>query len=249
MARQTGLLGIKGTVGGMTFDKNGVVRKAAQSNKAHFDGADSMARTRENAVEFGRAATAGKLLRQALRKQIQGTGDKVMISRLTRTMRTIESLDTVNPRGLRRVLKAHANLLVGFNFNTEAPLSTVFFAGFTVVVSAVGVVTLTLPTILPFSDLAAPTGATHYSLEMGLVVLDFDANISRVLVPTGIPAPAPINGQVVANIALTATLGAAPTATEVVVVVLGVNFFQQINAQLYPLNNGATNPLGVVYAG
>ena len=59
----------------MSFDKNGVVRQARTSNKEQFDSAASMARTRENATEFSRAAKAGKLLRQALRKQIQGAAD------------------------------------------------------------------------------------------------------------------------------------------------------------------------------
>ena len=248
MARQTGLLGLKGTIGGMTFDKNGIVRKATPSNKSHFDTSDSMARTRENATEFGQAATAGKLLRQALRRQIQRTGDKVMISRLTRTMRAIESLDSLNPRGKRRVTKAHADQLVGFNFNTTAPFSTVFFASFAVAVSAAGVLTVTFPGILPRTDMLAPIGATHFALEIGVVVLDFEAGLARTVLVTGIPAPSIIDGIPLAPLVLTANLGAVPSPAETVVVALGVNYFQQLNGQFYPLQDESTNPLAVVYA-
>lgn len=248
MAKQTGLLGITGTVGGMTFTKDGVVRKAVPSNKSHFDSAVSMERTRENATEFGQAATAGKLLRQALRRQIQRTGDRAMIARLTQAMRAIESLDSTNVRGKRRVLKANVDQLVGFNFNEHAPLSTVFFASFVVAVSAAGVLTLTFPTLVPRTDMIRPLGATHFALEIGVVVLDFEANLARTVLVTGIPTPSIIDGVPLPSLVLTANLGAVPGATETMVVALGVNYFQQINGQFYPLQDESTNPLGIVYA-
>lgn len=241
-------MGISGTVGGMTFDKNGVVRQARTSNKAQFESADSMARTRENAGEFGRAATAGKLLRQALRKQIQGAADRFMVSRVTQLMRAIEGQDTTNPRGQRRVLKANVGKLVGFDFNEGAPLSAVFFADYTVALVGTNV-KVNITALVPNVDLAAPAGTTHYGLEVGVAVLDFGVGTLRVVPVTGVPAAAVLDGVTVPTITLTAALGAAVGATETLVVVLGVNFQQQLNGQLYPLNNEGRNPLGVVYAG
>ncbi len=231
----------------MTFDKNGVVRQARTSNKAQFETADSMVRSRENAKEFGRAATAGKLLRQALRKQIQGAADRLMVSRLTQLMRTIAAQDTTNPCGQRQVLKANVGKLVGFDFNEGAPLSAVCFADYTVAVTGTNA-QVKVTALVPNVDLAAPTGATHYGLEMGVAVLDFAAGTLRVVPVTGVPAAAALDGVAVPTLTLTAALGTAVGATETVVVVLGVNFQQQLNGQLYPLNNEGTNPLGVVYA-
>ena len=166
MAKQGGVLGITGTVGGMTFDRNGVVRKARPSNKDQFESAPSLARTRENAGEFGRAARAGKLLRQALRKQLQGAADRLSVGRLTKEMRRIEGLDTTATRGQRRVLKAHAGELTGFNFNAGAPLTAVFFAEYAVKLTGKTLtgktLTLTLPGLVPTTDLTAPVGATDY---------------------------------------------------------------------------------------
>ncbi len=233
----------------MNFDKNGIVRQARTSNKAQFDAAPSMARTRENAGEFGRAATAGKLLRQTLRKQIQGAADRLMVSRMTKAMRAVEALDATNLRGKRQVLKANVAELVGFDFNSEAPLSAVVFAAYAVTISAAGLIKLTLPGLVPNVDLAAPVGTTHYGLEVGVAVLNFEANTGYAMVPAGVPGVAALDGTAVGQIAVTAALPAVPGPTEVVVVVLGVNFFQQINGQFYPLNNGGTNPLGVVYCG
>jgi hypothetical protein len=246
MAKQGGLLGITGTIGGMTLDKNGVVRQARTSNKATFESADSMARVRENASEFGRAALAGKLFRQALRKQIQGAADKLMVSRLTKAMRTLVGLDATNPRGKRQVLKTHVSELVGFDFNDGAPLTAVFFADYTVVLAA-ATVTLTITGLVPDVDMAAPTGATHYDLEMGVSVVNFETGTLRVVPVTGIPAAAVLDTAPVPPITLTAALGAALAPNEVLTVVLGVNFYQQINGLLYALKNEGTNPLGVVY--
>ena len=176
MAKQGGVLGITGTVGGMTFDRNGVVRKVRPSNKDQFESAPSLARTRENAGEFGRVARAGKLLRQALRKQLQGVADRLSVGRLTKEMRRIEGLDTTATRGQRRVLKADAGELLGFNFNAGAPLTTVFFAEYAVKLTGKALtgktltgkaltgkaLTLTLPGLVPTTDLAAPAGATDY---------------------------------------------------------------------------------------
>ena len=166
MAKQGGVLGITGTVGGMTFDRNGVVRKARPSNKDQFESAPSLARTRENAGEFGRVARAGKLLRQALRKQLQGVADRLSVGRLTKEMRRIEGLDTTATRGQRRVLKADAGELLGFNFNAGAPLTAVFFAEYAVKLTGKTLtgktLTLTLPGLVPTTDLTAPVGATDY---------------------------------------------------------------------------------------
>ena len=59
MASQTGILGLQGTVGGLVFAKDGLVCQKPASNKAAFTSSASLARTRENASEFGRAASAG----------------------------------------------------------------------------------------------------------------------------------------------------------------------------------------------
>ena len=105
---------------------------------------------------------------------------------------------------------------------------------------------LVLPIIV---DLTPPVGATDYGLVVGVGVVDFEAETQRVVAVTGVPSAAPLDGTAVPALTIAADLGAVPGATETVVLVLGVHFFQQLNGQLYPLNNEGTTPLGVVYAG
>ena len=85
MATQTGILGLKGTVGGLVFRKDGSVSQKPASNKAAFNSAASMERTRENASEFTRAANGGRLIREAFRVLIQSASDSRLTSRLTRS--------------------------------------------------------------------------------------------------------------------------------------------------------------------
>ena len=77
MASQNGILGSQGTVGGLVFAKNGTVRQKPASTKAAFTSSASPARTRENASEFGRAASGAKLIRDALRVLISAASDSL----------------------------------------------------------------------------------------------------------------------------------------------------------------------------
>ena len=246
MATQTGILGIKGTVGGLVFAKDGSVRQKPASNKSSFDTKASMVRVRENASEFGAAASAGKLIRDALRTQIQAASDSRMVSRLSQTMKGIINLDTNGDRGMRGVSASNAASLLGFNFNLGAGLGQSLYSPYGI--SANGAtVTLAIPSLNPIADIVAPTGATHFEILFGVASVDFANKTYKsatVASPLGV---LPLNGAARSNVSQVATLPAAPTADELVLGVLGMNYYQQINSKLYPLNNNASNPLAVEY--
>ena len=65
-----------------------------------------------------------------------------------------------------------------------------------------------------------------------------------VAAPLGI---LPVNSLPLANQSMVATFPAAPAAAELVVGVVGINFYQQINGKYYALNNNSTNPLAIEY--
>ncbi len=246
MAQQTGILGIKGTVGGLVFAKDGSIRQKPASNKSTFTSKASMVRVRENASEFGAAGSAGKLVRDALRTQIQAASDRYMVSRLAKVMKSIINLDATSDRGMRQVVAANAASLLGFNFNLGAGLGQSLFAPYTVTPSG-ATVTLAIPSLNPTVDIAAPTGATHYEILFGVASVNFVAktySAATVATPLGI---LPLTGAARTNVSQVATLPAAPTADELVIGVLGMNYYQQLNGKFYPLNNNASNPLAVEY--
>ena len=207
-----------------------------------------MARTRENASEFGEAASAGKLVRDALRFAIQSASDSRLVSHLTQKMREIISLDEDNDRGGRQVLKENVASLLDFNFNAGAGVSQALFFGYGVA-KAGRDVTLNIASINPQTELAAPQGATHYEVTYGAASVNFETktySVATVAAPLGIQS---LSGNAVATQNVVATLPADPAATDVILGVLGVNFYQELNGKMYPLNNNSSNPLAVVFVG
>ncbi|GGD45961.1 hypothetical protein GCM10011514_07450 [Emticicia aquatilis] len=66
MAEQIGLIKYKGNLGGLSGYSQGgktLIRRAGGGSKEQFNNSATMERTRENAAEFGNAASSGKLLR------------------------------------------------------------------------------------------------------------------------------------------------------------------------------------------
>ena len=247
MASQNGILGLQGTVGGLVFARNGTVRQKQASNKAAFNTSASLARTRENASEFGRAGTAGKLIRTALRTLISTASDSLMVSRLTQKTRAIIGMDETNDRGARVMDKDNALELVGFDFNASASLGQVFFGAYTAAAAGADL-TIGLPSLNGLTDVAAPQGATHFELVVASAAINFETGAIAqgvVAVPLG---SLPLNGPVLVNQSIKASLPAAPTADDIVIGVLGVNFYQLLNGKQYPLHNNASNPLAIVYA-
>ena len=65
-----------------------------------------------------------------------------------------------------------------------------------------------------------------------------------VAAPLGI---LPVSGAALASQTVVATFPVAPSAAALVVGVVGINFYQQINGKFYALNNNSTNPLAIEY--
>ena len=122
MAKQKGILPVKGTIGNLTFYKSQdgyLIREKGGIDAERIASDPAFQRTRENGAEFGRAGKAGKLLRNAVRTLSQNASDSKMISRLVREMTKVVKTDKVNPRGLRDVIDGEAELLEGFEFNSN----------------------------------------------------------------------------------------------------------------------------------
>ena len=242
MASQTGILGLQGTVGGLVFAKDGSVRQKPASNKAAFATSASLARTRENAAEFGLSAKYSKVLRVA----IASASDSRLASRLTKAMRAIIGLDDTNDRGQRVFDSSNSAPLLGFNFNIGAGIGQTMYFPYEVR-GASADVTMHIPALNPASDNAAPQGATHFEVLFAVSDLDMEMltyTNGVVAAPLGI---LPLNGAPLVNQSVVATFPAAPADANLVVGVVGINFYQQINGKFYPLNNNSTNPLAIEY--
>lgn len=246
MARQTGIIKLKGTIGDISFYKSsdGHLARAKGGVDANRIANDpAFQRTRENGSEFGRAGKGGKLLRNAIRILLQNAKDKRVVSRLTKVLVAITKTDTTNERGLRTLQDGNLSLLENFEFNLNGKLGATLYAPFTKAFDRVsGDATLGLAPFSPTLRIAAPTGTTHFKVVMGAAELDF-ANETSVF-ESDETAILPYSAADTAAIALTASLTANSTVD--VIQVLGIEFYQEVNGQMYELKNGAYNALSIV---
>lgn len=246
MAQQKGILPLKGTIGNINFykSKDGyMAREKTSVTKERIANDPAFARTRENGAEFGRAGQAGKLLRTALRSLLLNTADSRMVARLTREMVRVVQADATNERGMRNVIDGEAALLEGFDFNANSKLSTSLFAPYDATIDRVtGVLQVQIPSFIPLNMVAAPSGATHFKLVAAGVEVDFEnktyvvAFSDSTSLPITASATAPLNlsNPVTAN------------STQPLFLVLGIEFYQEVNGNQYSLKNGAFNALSLV---
>jgi hypothetical protein len=179
MAKQRGIIKLKGTIGDITFykSKDGYIARekgGIDGNRIANDPA--FQRTRENGSEFGRAGKAGKTLRLALRTLLLNSSDSRMVSRLTQVMVKVIQADMTNERGLRNVIDGEAELLSGFDFNISGKLGTTLFAPFVGGIDRVtGAITVDIEPFVPINMIAAPGGTTHYKIISAGTAIDFEA--------------------------------------------------------------------------
>ncbi len=248
MAKQTGIIKLKGTIGGISFYKTAdghLAREKGGVDANRIANDPAFQRTRENGSEFGRAGKGCKILRTAIRLLLQNAKDKRVVSRLTKTLVAVTKTDTTNERGARTLQDGDLNLLLGFEFNLNGKLGATLFAPFTKAFDRVaGDATLDIPAFSPSVRIAAPAGTTHFKVVMGAAELDFDNESSTF--ESDETAILPYTAANTAAIALSASLPANSTLP--VVQVMGIEFYQEVNGQMYSLKNGAYNALSVTIA-
>ncbi|WP_309613667.1 hypothetical protein [Flavobacterium sp.] len=246
MARQKGIIKLKGTIGDITFYKTQdghLAREKGGIDASRIKSDPAFQRTRENGSEFGRAGKAGKLLRTALRPLLLNSADGRMVSRLTQAMVKVIQADLVSDRGLRNVIDGEAELLFGFEFNIRGKLGTSLYAPYVGTIDRVtGDITVDLASFVPANMLAAPSGTSHFKIISAGAEVDFEAE--TFVVSTSETAILP--WDVTATAAINQVNAVTPASTKPLFLALGVEFYQEINGQMYPLKNGAFNPLAIV---
>jgi hypothetical protein len=246
MARQKGIIKLKGTIGGITFYKTQdghLAREKGGIEASRIASDPAFQRTRENGSEFGRAGKAGKILRTSLRALLLNSADGRMVSRLTQKMIKVIQADLVSIRGMRNVIDGEAELLQGFEFNIRGKLGTSLFAPFVGMIDRVtGTISVDIAPFIPANMIAAPSGTTHFKIISAGSEVDFEAEtFVEAHTETAI---LPWDNTLTVAISQENMVTAA--STKPLFLALGVEFFQEVNGQMYPLKNGAYNPLALV---
>lgn len=248
MAKQESILKFTGNMDGLSFFKNKdgySARKKGGVSGDRIRNDPRFERTRENIEEFSRAASASKLLRSALRAALVNTRDSAMTPRLTKSFLQVVKTDAVNRRGKRDVHEGDLSLLKGFEFNIASPLSrTLFSLPVFSIDRAQGTAGITIPAMIPANRIAWPEGATHCRISSSAVELDFTAN--NFVLSSFLSDPIEKDAGNVDELAIPHNV--TPQSQLPIVLTLGVEFYQLMNGEQYPLKNGSFNSLSLVEA-
>ena len=247
MARQKGIIKLKGTMGDITFYKSidGFLAREKGGIEASRIATDpAFVRTRENGMEFGNSAMAGKLLRDTLRSLSMNASDCRVTSRLTKTMAKIKNLDTTSPRGERNVATGLATpagkeLLKGFNFNVKAPLGAVLHVPLRLVPAGGEIIIDDLSTL---NDVSVPQDTTHVVFKSAYAVINFATGYTALVVATPHRLAVSPDTEAV-DLCPPAPL---PSLPGIKFMILCIEFVQEVNGADYSLKNGAYNVMNII---
>ena len=246
MAQQKSIFKLKGTIGGVSFykSKDGyLAREKGGVDASRIANDPGFARTRENGTEFAHSATAGKLLRDAVRVLGKDASDGRISSRLTQVMTQIKNLDSVNARGERSVAEGINTdegkaILRGFNFNINAELGSVLSNPYQVNADTGEI---TIPALTPNQDVNIPDGATHIIFKSGFASVNFATGESDFTVSEPIRLATDVTAQ-----SLSLKPANVPAVEGTHFILLAIDFVQSVNNTDYSLNNNAFNVLTIV---
>lgn len=246
MAKQTGIIRLQGTIGGVSFYKTAdghLAREKGGVDGNRIKNDPAFQRTRENGAEFGTAGTGAKMIRNANRILIQSAKDRNTSARLTRDVLRVVKTDSVNERGQRKIVDGNMELLAGFEFNRRGRLGSTFFGQFAPSFDrASGDGQIEVNPFQASSSIAAPGGTTHFKIVGGLSAVDFENESFES--DTDETAILPWDASSVPSTTL--EMGITGGSTAPVMLLFGIQFYQEVNGQMYVLNNGAFNALQLV---
>ena len=101
---------------------------------------------------------------------------------------------------------------------------------------------MVIPPFIPANRIAVPGGTTHFKILSAGCEIDFEAETYV----TAKSATAILPWGTTNTTAITQTNTVTPASTKPLFLVFGIEFYQEVNGTMYPLKNGAFNPLSVV---
>jgi hypothetical protein len=246
MARQTGLIKIKGTLDNVNFYKTkdgDLARMKTSVDRDRIMNDPAFERTRENNAEFANSAKAGKLLRDSVRPLAMTASDFRVTSRMTRLMSKIKNLDETSTRGERTVATgiqeaAALPLLKGFEFNKNALLSAILFKPYTVNTTS-GI--FNINGLIPQVDVVWPQGATHVRFTGAVASINFETGAEEMIATNQVTLPINMTS---ADVELEPA--SVPAVGTVNLFLLRIEFFQEMNGNMYTLKNNSYNALRIV---
>jgi hypothetical protein len=112
----------------------------------------------------------------------------------------------------------------------------------TVINPVSGIILLTLNSFRPITDIKVPTGTTHFKILFGAAALNFET--IKFLFSHKDSGILSYDGNAVSIDTIFIKL--SPNLSWPIFLVLGIEFYQEVNGAYYSLEDGAFNALGII---
>jgi hypothetical protein len=197
---------------------------------------DRFDQTRRNAGEFKAAIKNATLLRRALGDAIDGVRHPLLNSQMNKLLHSVAMQDEENDFGFRHAVSGNASLLAGFEFNHELSLDKALPVKFQHSMDAAkGLLQLELPSFIARRKKEFPKEATHFRIVSCGAVVDFAHDCYSNTIKTSDLLP--LGKKTPDTICLEHRLKAGPG--EVLVQVMGIQFYKAVNGKEELLKGGA----------
>ena len=182
MAKQSGAIKLRGTIGSETYYKRGgkfFVRPKSSLTREQFFSSSSFERSRLCTTEFTHAGVGAKLIRDTFGETVVAIGDPNQYARLLGFLRRTLDTDEQHSLGYRRLACSDLSALERFNWHKGiTSIAAVPLAKDLVCDPETGTVSAQIKALNPKRDLDIPVGATHYRIVLTAASFDFERNRS-----------------------------------------------------------------------
>ena len=249
MGKQDHSFPFTGSVGKLSFFKSRtyghMVRAKTGVSKERLENDPNYILTRQNMVEFGVAAKAGKVVRTVFRSLLLGISDGRMIGRLSKKLREAVIGDTLHDRGARTVADGDPSVLKGFEFNVNSMLTSTLKTPYaTGIDRSNGKLSVTIPSFIPKDMIVAPSGSSHYRIISAGAEIDFATGTYAVDFQNSSILPIDKNPTAL----LTLENQVSANSVNPFFLALGIEFYLQANGTMWLMHSGAFNALAIVDA-
>ncbi|OQP44982.1 hypothetical protein A4D02_09375 [Niastella koreensis] len=200
-------------------------------------------RTRENNAEFARAGKAAKLLRRIFRDVTIHAKDRITQARLVKVASRIVLADPINERGKRTVNNGDVQQFENFHFNERAGISDSLFVRCPVSFNRVsGEVIVNIPSFVPRQGVQQAPGTTHFRILAAAAAINFVTEKYEYAMQTTPEIPLNLDPTQAATL----TLALPANSKDIVLVALGIEYYQMVNSRGYSLKSGEYNATTIV---
>jgi hypothetical protein len=197
---------------------------------------ENFGNTRGYNKEFGRASGTGKLLRHAIPAITKYCRSSDLNTDLVSVLKAIIQTDPVNKLGERIVSAGKVELLEDFQWNKALPLEAALNTECVGLIDPnSGKMQVIVASFNAREAIKAPENATHYQISAAGIAIHPEEKTKKAEIVSG--PVSPVNGGAVKALTLDVALNAS--GYSLVLLGLGITFFETVNSKKKPLPGGA----------